>query len=142
MRFTVPTRIILGKKKKTSFPINANTFANKHHRQKHNAKMMFYEHVKSLGLKDAIHYRPFAVPIRIHMKYYRERGGTWDMDNAGFGIHKFTADALAELKIIHDDNYKLVKWPTFEYMGIDKTDHWPDKPHLKGRCDIIIEELL
>ena len=139
MKFTVPTRIILGKKKKKSFPINANQFANQHHRVKHNAKMQFYDYIESLDLYDRfIH--PYDCPIRMHLEYYTETNRTFDEDNVGFAIHKFTADALTSLGIISDDNYKLVKWPTFKYMGIDKDDHF-GKSHLKGRCDIIIERL-
>ena len=141
MKFIVPTRIILGKKKKTSYPINANTFANKHHRQKHNAKMMFYEYIKSLGLYDR-NRGPLQTPIRLHLEYYSERNGTFDEDNVGYGIHKFTADALTNCGLVKDDNYKLVKWPSFKYMGIDKDHHFGEKQFLRGRCDVTVEELI
>ena len=140
MRFTVPTRVILGKNKKTSFPLNANTFANKHHRQKHNAKMQFYEYMESLNLTDKVGFEPYDVPIRLHLKFYKETGGTFDIDNTYFGIHKFVADALSNLGVIHDDNYKHVKHGTFEFMGVQKSPVYKEA-HLKGRCDIIVEAL-
>jgi len=137
MKFIVPTRIILGKKKKKSYPLNANTFANRHHREKHNAKMIFYDYIKSLGLYNK---NQFQNPIRLHLKYYMERNGDFDEDNVGFGIHKFTADSLVSIGLLKDDNYKFVKWPTFEVMGIDREHHF-EKEFLRGRCDVEIEEL-
>ena len=138
MQFIVPARIILGKNKKTSFPLNANAFANKHHRQKHNAKMIFYDYIKSLNLYDRKR-GAYDCPIRLHLEYYTERKPNFDMDNVYFGIHKFTADALTHIGLIADDTFRHVHHGTFKYMGIDKDNHFTDMAHLKGRCDIRIE---
>lgn len=140
MKFTVPTRVILGKKKKTSYPLNANTFANFHHRQKHNAKMMVYEYIKDLRLYDR-NKGSLQTPIRLHLEYYTERKPNFDIDNVLFGIHKFTADALVNCGLIVDDTYKHVLCPTFKYMGVDKDHHFKGYDHLRGRCDIEIEEI-
>lgn len=137
MKFIIPTRVILGKNKKTSFPFNANTFANKHHRVKHNAKMAFYDYIKSLELYDRKR-GAYDCPIRLNLKYYTERKPNFDIDNVYFGIHKFTADALTHIGLIKDDTYQHVKHGTFEYMGVDKDHHFGDKNHLRGRCDVEI----
>lgn len=139
MKFTIPTRIILGRKKKKSFPLNANAFANLHHRQKHQAKMIFYDYINSLHLYDRKR-GAFQKPIRLHLEYYTERKPNFDIDNCYYAIHKFTADALVNTGILVDDTFRHVKHGTFEYMGVDK-DHHFDGEHLKGRCDVWIEEL-
>ena len=135
MEFIIPTRIIIGKSKKTSYPLNANTFANKHHRQKHNAKMMFYDYIDSLNLYDRKK-GPYINPIRLHLRYWSERNATFDMDNVYYGIHKFLADALTNTGVIVDDNYKLLKHGTFQYEGVWKKHMFPGRDHLQGLCHV------
>lgn len=135
MKFTIPTRIILGKKKKRSFPLNANTFANQHHRLKHNAKMQFYDYINSLDLRGSM-CLTYTTPIKLSLEYYTERKPNFDEDNIYFGLHKFTADALVNIGLIQDDTFRYVKHGDFKYMGVDKRHHFGDKHHLKGRCDV------
>lgn len=137
--FIIPTRIILGKHKKTSFPINVNTFANQHHRVKHNAKMVFYDYISSLKLKNELrgHY---TQRVQAHYKYYAERGGLFDESNIGAGLDKFLMDALVNCGVLIDDNYKYVKHYTFEYAGIKKDHPW-EQSCLKGYCEVRIGEV-
>jgi hypothetical protein len=135
MDFIIPTRIILGKHKKKSFPINVNSFANQHHRVKHNAKMVFYDYIDTLKLKKK--YGTLDYRARLHYKYYAERGGLFDEANIGGGLDKFTADALVEYGVLHDDNYKYLKHYTFEFAGINKTYIW-NRDDIKGYCEVSI----
>ena len=135
MDFVIPTRIILGKNKKKSFPINVNSFANQHHRVKHNAKMVFYDYIESLELKKK--YGTFDHRVQLHYKYYAERGGLFDEANVGGGIDKFTADALVSCGVLRDDNYQCLKHYTFEFCGIKKDHDW-HRPDIKGYCGVYI----
>lgn len=135
MDFIIPTRIILGKHKKKSFPVNVNSFANQHHRIKHNAKMVFYDYIKSLNLKRT--YGTFEDRVRFHYDYYAERGGLFDESNVGAALDKFTADALVDCGVLVDDNYKFVKHYTFDFCGIKKHD-W-QRDDLKGYCEVSIK---
>lgn len=134
--FPIPTRIILGKNKKRSFPINVNTFANQHHRVKHNAKMVFYDYIKSLDLKHKTR-GPYAQKVRLHYEYYAERNGDFDEANVGGGLDKFLCDALVNVGVLIDDNHRYVKHYTFEFKGIEREYDW-DRDDLKGVCYVSI----
>ena len=138
LKFAIPTRIILGKNKKTSFPINVNTFANKHHRVKHNAKTIFYDYIQSLRLSDITH-GAYENRVQLHYDYYRERGGLFDESNVGAALDKFTCDALVNCGVLRGDDYKRVKHYTFEFCGIEKPDWGRDDLH--GYCEVTIKEL-
>ncbi len=139
IKFIIPTRIVLGKSKKKSFPINVNTFANQHHRVKHNAKMVFYDYIKSLDLRDIL-MGGYTTKVQLHYDYYAERGGLFDESNVGAGLDKFLADALVSCGVLVDDNYKHVKHYTFEFAGIKKDFDW-GRPDLKGYCEVTINVL-
>lgn len=136
IEFNIPVRIILGKHKKKSFPINVNQFANQHHRVKHSAKNVFYDYIKSLELKRQ--FGTLDTRVRLHYQYWAERGGVFDEANVGGGLDKFTCDALVNYGVLIDDNYKHVKHYTFEFMGISKHD-WP-RDDLKGICRVQIHQ--
>lgn len=136
INFIIPTRIILNKKKKRSFPINNNSFANQHHRVKHNAKMVFYDYIASLGLKDdPTKEFPLQSRVQPHYTYYAERGGLFDESNIGAALDKFTCDALVNIGVLHDDNYKYVKHYTFEFGGVKTDQIWP-RNDIKGYCEV------
>lgn len=136
MDIVIPTRIILGKNKKKSFPINVNSFANQHHRLKYNAKEIFYDYINSLELKRI--YGQFNNRVQFHYAYYAERGGLFDESNVGAALDKFTCDALVNCSVLIDDNYKHVKHYTFEFMGVKK--HEWHRPDLKGYCEVSIRQ--
>ena len=133
--FEIPTRIILPRKTKKglSFPLNVNAFANQHHRIKHNAKMVFYEHIETLTLQ------PLPTPIRLHYKYYSEANREFDEANVGGGLDKFLCDALVHCGVIPDDSYRYVKHYTFEYMGVKK--HEWDDTRLKGLAVVDVRKV-
>jgi len=133
MKFIIPTRIVLGKNKKRSFPLNVNTFANQHHRVKHNAKMVFYDYINTLEFK----IKPYDKKVRLHYKYWSERNGLFDEANIGGGLDKFTADALVGAGVLVDDNHRHVKHYTFEYTGVKKGHDW-GRDDLKGYCEVEI----
>ena len=135
--FEIPTRIILGVKKKTSFPLNVNAFANKHHQQKHNAKNIFYEYIDGLNLKDK--HGELSGVHRVHYQYYAETGRLFDEANVGGGIDKFLADALVNCGLLVDDNYEHLKHYTFEFVGVKKRE-WPDH-RLKGLAVVTVSRV-
>jgi len=133
MKFIIPVRIIIGKNKKKSFPINVNTFANQHHRIKYNAKEIFYDYINGLNLKQPYH--PYQDKVQAHYRYYAERGGLFDESNVGAALDKFTMDSLVSCGVLIDDNYKHVKHYTFEFCGVKKDYEW-HRPDLKGYCEV------
>lgn len=140
MKFTVPTKVITSKTKKGIITLGGNDFLKRDNRRINDAKRAFKDYVSSLRLKDKNkgHYQN---PVRLHLKYYHLTNGSFDEDNMGYGVHKFTADALVDCGLILGDDYKRVKFPSFEFMGVDTDYTYEGRPHLKGRCDVWIEEL-
>jgi hypothetical protein len=59
-------------------------------------------------------------PLRFIYTVYAVNNRAFDIGNVLPVIQKFTDDALIELKIIPDDNYKVIAENVHVYGGVDK----------------------
>ena len=70
----------------------------------------------------------FEKPIKIHYKIFYENNRLFDIDNIVSIVAKFSQDALTELGVIEDDNYKNIAQITGTFGGVDR-----DNPRIEMR---------
>jgi len=109
----LPYFLTIGKKR---YSCNLNGYRNAHYRVTNSMKKKFKELIK-----DQVEALPrFCNPIRIHYKIFYENKRLFDIDNVLSVVAKFSQDALTELGVIPDDNYKHIKQITGTFGGVDK----------------------
>ena len=123
--FCVPIVVPVSKKK--NFILNLNKYRNSHYMELSKAKAFFHDYIKNCNIE----HDAFENPVRFHYVYYPKTKRMFDRMNVASIIDKFLCDALIDIKIIKDDTYDLVLFPTFEFGGVDK--EYP-------RCEVYIEE--
>jgi len=124
--FCVPLEVKVSKNK--TFILNQNKYRNAHFRVLSRAKEEFNAFVKKLNIE----HDTFENPIRVHYVYYPKSKRIYDRMNVACVIDKFLMDALQLEKIIKDDNYNTVLFPTFVHGEVDR--EYP-------RCEVYIEEI-
>jgi Holliday junction resolvase RusA-like endonuclease len=82
--------------------------------------------------KDIRALNPVSGTVKVIYTIWYPTKREFDIDNIGSVITKFTHDALVELGVLVDDNFKFVSEIHFKYGGVDK-----DNP----RCDVEIQEI-
>lgn len=125
MKFSVPLRVKISKNK--YFILNLNNYRNAHYRVLTSAKRTFTDYILDLDVP----FTPFT-KCRLHYKYYPASNRSYDSMNVVSIVDKFVCDALIKKGVIRDDNYKIVEFPTFTPMPVDR-----DNP----RMEIEIERL-
>lgn len=125
MKLDLPYKVQVTKKK--SFYLNLNQYRNAHFHTLNNAKIAFKEIMASEILK-----LPKLGKISIRYVLYPRTAAEMDVANTCSIVDKFFCDALVELGIIVDDNYKFLPKVTFEFGEIDK---------MNPRVEAHIEEL-
>lgn len=76
----------------------------------------------------------FENPIKIHYKIFYENKRLFDIDNIVSVVAKFSQDALTELGVIPDDNYKHIVQITGTFGGVDR-----ENPRIEMRIKEIID---
>lgn len=112
--------------KKKNFTPNLNSYRNAHHMVLAKAKREYAKIIKE-QLKDV---EPFE-RIQVTLTAYPPTARAFDPDNMAPHI-KFTLDAIVDMRVIEDDNYKFVVRTIHEVGGIDKEN---------PRVEIKIEEV-
>lgn len=128
--FAVPLEIELSKKKK--FILNFNNYRNAHWNALHKAKKKYNKMIEGFNLIDEDDGFPFENPVKFTYKYYPKTKRSYDRMNI-LSVHdKFACDALVEIGVLVDDDYRRVLTPDFLHCGVDK-----DNP----RMEIIVKEI-
>lgn len=128
--FSVPISVRVGEKNKM-FVLNQNIYRNSHFRILSDAKSNFNDIIKKMNLR-YIKEEPFEKAVQFHYYYYPKSKRSYDRMNILAIIDKFTCDALIEVGVLRDDNYKLVLTPLFTPCPPDKND---------PRCEVYIKEI-
>lgn len=100
--------------------MNLNIYRNAHHMTLNAAKIEMKEHVR-LAL-DNIGGLRTPPPYRFTYTIFPATGRAFDLGNVCSIIQKFTDDALIDLGVIKDDNYKIVNEVRYMFGAIDKVD--------------------
>ena len=113
--------------------LNLNVYRNMHHFTLNAAKKETGLHV-ALALGEANYpSNPLTSgPYRFTYTIFPGSGRAFDLGNVCSVVDKFTADALIELGVIKDDNYKVVREINYRFGAIDK-DH--------PRAELLIESI-
>lgn len=133
MTISLPLTITIPRKTKEDkvFALNLNIYRNAHHMILNEAKVRWKDIVKHAVLQnpDAWFNSPVG-PFHFTYTIYPGNKRAFDEANVLPIIEKFTDDALIELGVIKDDNYKIVRAIDYRFGDIDK-----DNP----RCELTIE---
>ena len=113
MIITAPLRVLVSKKK--WFVFNLNVYRNSHFQALNKAKKLYKEE-----LKQQITLLPSLTKIQVDYYLYPKTKRRTDLGNV-LSIHqKFFEDALVELGIIPDDDYKHIIKSTQNFGELDK----------------------
>jgi hypothetical protein len=127
----LPLSVTIPRKTKEDkiFALNLNTFRNAHHMTMNQAKVRWKDVVCMAVQEDLGGLIP-SPPYLFTYTVFPSTGRVFDLANVCAAIQKFTDDALQELGVIENDNYKHIRAVRYEFGGIDK-----ERP----RCELRIE---
>jgi len=120
MKITLPLSITIPRKTKADkvFVLNLNVYRNAHHMVMNQAKIL-WKGIVEAAVNTSVGVVPDR-PYRFTYTVYAGNGRKFDVGNVCPAIQKFTDDALIELGIIQDDNYKIIPLIEYRFGGIDK----------------------
>jgi hypothetical protein len=120
MKITLPLSITIPRKTKADkvFALNLNVYRNAHHMTLNQSKIIFKGVLERLIAKCDITIPP--LPHCCTYTIFPANGRVFDLGNVCSIIQKYTEDALQELGIIENDNYKHIRSVRYEFGSIDK----------------------
>lgn len=115
----LPLSVVLPRKTKADkvFILNLNLYRNTHHMTLNQAKVAYKEKVTE-AVQELGELSP--PPYRFTYTVFPANSRAFDLGNVLPIIQKFTDDALIELGILTDDNYKVIRSVHYEFGGVDK----------------------
>lgn len=134
-KLDLPLAVTIPRKTKAdkTFILNMNVYRNAHYMTLNQAKVKFKEIVAcNISLMDLKCGDFPSPPFSFNYTVYPKNGRAFDVANVLSVIDKFTCDALVELGIISDDNYKNIGRLTYQIGPQDKNC---------PRAELVIEHL-
>ena len=130
MTICLPLSVTIPRKTKEDkvFALNLNVYRNAHHMILSDAKNR-WKGIVAKSLSDIKASMP-PPPYNVIYTVFWANGRAFDIANVCSIIDKFTMDALQELGIIENDNYKHIPEVRYKFGGIDKEN---------PRCELTIE---
>lgn len=121
MILTLPLEVMIPRKTREDkrVVLNLNIYRNCHYQTLNQAKIEMAEHVKQALPTPEFKLTP---PLRFTYTIYPPTGRAFDLGNVGSIVQKFTDDALVEMGVIKDDNYKIVREVNYRFGGVDKVN--------------------
>ena len=130
MILSLPLSVTIPRKTKEDkvFALNLNVYRNAHHMVMNQAKILWKSIVEQIlsGARVDLPEPPWI----FHYTIFPGTGRAFDVGNVAPAIQKFTDDALQELGVIKNDNYKYIMENRHKFGGIDKEN---------PRCELRIE---
>jgi hypothetical protein len=129
MKIILPLSVTLPRKTKADkvFPLNLNIYRNAHYTVLNAAKIAYKGVVKerldaiAIGnLAGHLKWEPTSTPVRFTYTIFPGSNRAFDLANVCAIVQKFTDDALIELGVIKDDNYKIVRSIDYRFGAVDK----------------------
>jgi hypothetical protein len=120
MKLSLPLSVVIPRKTKEDkvFTLNLNVYRNAHHMTMNHAKILWKATVETL--LNGRHIDLPSPPYLFTYTVFPSSGRTFDLGNVLPAIQKFTDDALQELHVIANDNYKVIKAINYRFGEIDK----------------------
>jgi Holliday junction resolvase RusA-like endonuclease len=122
--FYVP--IVRKTKGEKHFALNLNTFRNAHYTMMNSAKKAWVGIVKDAVAKCGGFWEESDPPYRFVYTAFPGTMRKFDLGNVLPACQKFTDDALIELGVIKDDNYKIVRAVDYRVGDVD-----PENPRIE-----------
>lgn len=135
MKITLPLSVVIPRKTKADkvFALNLNIYRNAHHMVLNDAKQRWKELV-GIFKNPYSHPKPEG-PFHFTYTVYPGNNRAFDLANVLPIVQKFTDDALIELGVIKDDNFKIVRAIDYRFGGVDKENPRVEleiKPMIEG----------
>jgi len=120
MKLILPLQVMIPRKtcEDKRVILNLNVYRNAHHMTLNQAKIEMGKHV-SIAIKECGGDAP-SPPYRLVYTVFPSTGRAFDLGNVCSIIQKFTDDALIEMGIIKDDNYKVIREVIYRFGEVDK----------------------
>jgi len=120
MKLSLPLSVVIPRKTKEDkvFALNLNVYRNSHHMTMNQAKILWKATVEKL-----LSGRDIDLPSPPYLFTYTVfpgSGRAFDLGNVCPAVQKFTDDALQELQVIANDNYKVIGAINYRFGAIDK----------------------
>lgn len=124
MKIILPLTLTIPRKTKEDkvFALNLNVYRNAHHMVLNQAKVMWKEIVYNAINNDEVWDMDSKGPFLFTYTVYPGTNRKFDVANVLPIIQKFTDDALIELGIIQDDNYKILPAINYRFGEVDKVN--------------------
>lgn len=118
MTIALPLTLTIPRKTKGDriIALNMNIMRNLHYHVLNQAKVLWKD-VVLRAIPDLWCIQP---PYLFVYTVYPANGRVFDLANVCAAIQKFTDDALQELGVIENDNYKYIRAIEYRFGGIDK----------------------
>jgi hypothetical protein len=124
MKIILPFSVSIPRKKSADkvWILNLNTYRNTHHFTLNTVKILWKDIVAEAISQEAVRkwcYDPKHTFSKFRFVYtvYPETQRKFDLGNVLSIVQKFTDDALIDLGIIPDDNYKIIEEVVYRYGG-------------------------
>lgn len=119
MIIELPLNVILPRKTKADkvFALNMNIYRNTHHMTLNQAKVAWKGIVSDAVGDQSL---SFEGPYLFTYTVYAGNNRAFDVGNVLPIVQKFTDDALIEMGILKDDNYKHISRNHHHFGGVDK----------------------
>jgi hypothetical protein len=134
MILSLPLSVTIPRKTKEDkvFTLNLNVYRNAHHMTMNQAKILWKDTVERLLIG-----KPLDMPEPPYLFTYRvfpANNRVFDLGNVLPAVQKFTDDALQDLCIIRNDNYKFIRAVDYRFGRVDKENprieleitHWEE----------------
>jgi hypothetical protein len=130
MKIILPLTLIIPRKTKEDkvFALNLNTYRNTHHMTMNQAKILWVEVVRNAVRGRVLTFLP---PYKFTYTIFPGSARAFDIPNVAPAIEKFTDDALQEIGIIANDNYRVLPGVDYRFGSIDKGN---------PRCELVISK--
>lgn len=132
MVLSLPLKVSLPRKNKDRvFILNLNTYRNTHHMILNSAKVLYKDQVALAYAMAGARKLP-EPPYRFTYTVFPANRRAFDLGNVCSIIQKFTDDALIQMGVLTDDNYKVVGAVDYRMGSVDKEN---------PRCELTIETM-
>lgn len=122
MTIALPLTLTIPRKTKgdRTIALNMNIMRNLHYHVMNQAKVLWKDVVlRAIGSINMVYTSP-RPPYQFVYTVYPANGRVFDLANVCAAIQKFTDDALQELGVIENDNYKHIRAIEYRFGKIDK----------------------
>jgi hypothetical protein len=121
MKIELPLVVVIPRKRTIDkrFPLNLNGYRNAHFHLLDDVKKVYVDHVRESVGTMPVNATP---PLSCTYTIYPRTAQSFDLGNSLCIVQKFAEDALVELGLIPEDNFKVINEVVYRYGCVDKTN--------------------